>query len=322
MFKQLLLTSFLFACLQIIESQQTPVFSQYVLNEFLINPSVAGIDGMTTISMAGRKQWIGIENSPETYTASVSSRLLKSPFNIKNRKVNKSSKGNVGLGASLISDQNGAIHRTSFQFTYAYHIFLEHSQFSFGLSGITTQFKIDENLAKLKNPDPMEGSIGKSAYIPDDAVGINWSTIKVNIGFSVFQIFQSPVKFGEIAISPKDLQLTRQYCLYGYYRTDLKNNSDWVFEPSVLVRGSEDLQYSSDLSGRFIYKNEYWTGLSYRTSGEFTLLLGIKVNRMYFGYSFDYGFNKISKQTYGSHEVTISIKLGDSTRRYRWMERY
>jgi type IX secretion system PorP/SprF family membrane protein len=322
MLKRLLLTTFLFTGLQIIKSQQSPVFSQYVLNEFLINPAVAGIDGMTTINLSGRKQWIGFQHTPETYSASINTRLLKTPLAVIKGKVKKGSEGHVGLGASFINDQNGAIHRTTFQLTYAYHLFINNSQVSFGLSGMTTQFRIDEDLATLKTPDPMEGIIGKSAYIPDAAFGFNWSTLKTDIGFSVSQILQSPVKFGDLSVKPEDLQHFRQYCLYGYYRNNLMKNSHWEFEPSVLIRTSEDLQFSSDISTRFIYDKQYWTGLSFRTSGEFIMLLGIKLNRLYFGYSFDYGFNKISKLSYGSHEVSIALKIGDSSRRYRWIQRY
>jgi type IX secretion system PorP/SprF family membrane protein len=322
MLKRLLLTALLFAGLQILESQQTPVFSQYILNEFLLNPSVAGIDGMTTISLSGRKQWLGFQHTPETYAASISTRLLKSPFAVNRGKVKKKSQGRVGLGASFISDQNGAIHRTTLEITYAYHIFINNSQLSFGLSGLTTQFRIDGDLAHLNNSDPMEGVIGKSAYIPDAAVGFNWATLKTNIGFSVSQLFQSPVKLGEVDLKTKDLQQIRQYCLYSYYRNGLMNNSHWEFEPSVLIRTSEDLQFSADISTRFIYNKQYWTGLSFRTSGEFILLMGLKLNHMYLGYSFDYGFNKISKLSYGSHEISLAIKFGDNTRRYRWMERY
>jgi type IX secretion system PorP/SprF family membrane protein len=322
MLKRLLLTAFLFVGLQILECQQSPVYSQYILNEFLINPAVAGRDGMTSINLSGRKQWVGFQHTPETYSVCISTRLLKSPLSVFNGKRKKGSTGRIGLGASLISDQNGAIHRTTFQITYAYHVFIGNSQLSFGLSGISTQFKIDENLATLKNPDAMEGVIGKSTYIPDAAAGVNLSTIKYNIGFSVSQLLQSPVKFGDVNLNAKDLQQIRQYSLYGYYRSEFKNNSDWEVEPSALIRTSEDLQFSIDLSSRFIYKKEYWTGLSFRTSGECVLLMGVKVNRFYFGYSFDYGFNQISQMTYGSHEVSIAIKLGDSSRRYRWIERY
>jgi type IX secretion system PorP/SprF family membrane protein len=301
-----------------------PVYSQYVLNEFLINPSIAGIDGMTTVNLTGRKQWLGFSNTPETYSASVSTRILKSPLTIRDGKIKKGSEGRVGLGGALISDRNGAINRTSIQITYAYHIFIRNSQLSFGLSGVATQFRIDEKLAELKNPngDPLTGILGKSAYMPDANAGICLSTMKTRLGFSISQIFQSPIKFGEVYINPKELKHIRQYTLYGFYINNLKDKPDWQIEPSLLIRGNENLQFSADISGRLIYMREYWTGLSIRTSGELILMLGLKMNRFFFGYSFDYGFNEMSRLSYGSHEVVIALKLGDSTRRYRWIERY
>jgi type IX secretion system PorP/SprF family membrane protein len=319
------LTSFilLFFCL-LQGLAQGPVYSQYILNEFLINPSVAGFDGMTTVNVSGRKQWVGLQNAPQTYSASISTRILKSPFTIKDGKLKKGSGGKVGLGAAFISDQNGAIQRTSMQLSYAYHIFLENKQLSFGLSGVATQFRIDDKLAELKNPDGdrLYGVLGKSTYIPDAAVGVSLTTLKTQSGFSVLNLFQSPVKLGQTYIDSKDIQQTRQYLLYGVYRYVLQSDPNWEIEPSTIIKGNEKLQFSADFTGRVVYKREYWAGLSVRTSGEFVFLLGLKLNRLYFGYSFDYGINEISKLTYGSHEVVMAVKLGDSVRRYRWLERY
>jgi type IX secretion system PorP/SprF family membrane protein len=314
----------LFFCCILPGWAQGPVYSQYILNEFLINPSVAGFDGMTTLNVSGRKQWVGFQNSPQTYSASVSTRILKSPFSIKDGKLKKGSGGRVGLGAAFISDRNGAIDRTSLQLSYAYHIFLENKQLSFGLSGIATQFRIDENLAGLKDPDGdrLNGVIGKSTYIPDAAVGVSLFTLKTQLGLSVSNLLQSPVKLGESYLDTKDIQQIRQYLLYGVYRFVLKSNPDWEVEPSAIIKGNEKLVFSADFTGRVIYQRMYWAGLSVRTSGEFVLLVGVKMNRIYFGYSYDYGFNAISKLTYGSHEVYMAVKLGDSVRRYRWLERY
>jgi type IX secretion system PorP/SprF family membrane protein len=178
-------------------------------------------------------------------------------------------------------------------------------------------------LAPLKSPsgDPIAELLGKSAYIPDMGSGISLSTTHFHVGLSVMQLFQSPIKFGEVRVNAKELQHIRKYSLYSYYNKQLANE-DWQIEPSVFIRGDEHLQFGADFSSRLIYQHSYWAGLSFRTSGEFILLLGLKMNRVYFGYSFDYGFNQISRLTYGSHEVVLALKLGDSTRRYRWHERY
>lgn len=304
-------------------AQQVPVFSQYILNEFLVNPAVAGIDGMTSINTTGRKQWLGLKNTPETYALTYSTRILKSPFSVRNRRYRRGSKGRVGLGGAFVSDWNGAINRTSLQFTYAYHIFIQNYQLSFGLSASATQFRIDQDLITLRDPnnDPITNALGKSTYIPDAGAGISFSTHEGIIGISVVNLFQSPIKFGNQEIKSQDLDHIRQYNLYGLYKFKFRNRR-WDFEPSVLIRGNEKLRFTADITGRLIYLKEYWAGLSFRTTGDFILLLGMKINRFYVGYSFDYGLNELSKVSYGSHEVVLAIKLGDSIRRYRWLERY
>ena len=123
------------------EAQQLPRFSQYYFNEFLINPAIAGYDGRTIVNLNARKQWIGFsDNTPQTALVSAQTRLLKHPFDIRTkgngqRIYEKRSEGRVGLGAIVYNDQNGAIHRTGAQFTYAYHIFVRDNQLSFGLTG-------------------------------------------------------------------------------------------------------------------------------------------------------------------------------------------
>ena len=41
-------------------SQQLPVYSQYMMNKFLINPAVAGSEGYTSFNLTAREQWIGL----------------------------------------------------------------------------------------------------------------------------------------------------------------------------------------------------------------------------------------------------------------------
>jgi len=45
--------------------QQLPVYSQYMMNKFLINPAVAGSEGYTAFNLTSRKQWLGIKDAPQ-----------------------------------------------------------------------------------------------------------------------------------------------------------------------------------------------------------------------------------------------------------------
>jgi hypothetical protein len=57
-------------------SQQVPLYSQYMLNGFLLNPAVAGSEGYTAVNLTAREQWIGMKHAPGTYALSFQTRIL------------------------------------------------------------------------------------------------------------------------------------------------------------------------------------------------------------------------------------------------------
>jgi type IX secretion system PorP/SprF family membrane protein len=313
-------------------SQQLPRFSQYYANEFLINPAVAGCDGRTVFNIGARKQWLGFsENTPSSYIISAQGRLLKTGYSLKaspggGKNFHRAGKGRVGLGGIIYHDENGAIARTGAQFSYAYHLFIRNSQLSFGLTGNVFQFRINPELAKLKDPelDPLNGLIGKSTLVPDAGIGINFMKSNWHAGFSVLQIFQSKLKIGNSADyqSSEEIRLMRHYSFLADYRFTLRSDPDWEIEPSTLMIFNEMLRMQADLTMKAYFKRQYWFGLSGRTSGDIILLAGVKFKNYYFGYSFDYGFKGISRYSLGSHEICFTVKLGDTARKYRWLDRY
>jgi type IX secretion system PorP/SprF family membrane protein len=314
-----------------LKSQQLPRFSQYYANEFFMNPAVAGYDGRTVINLAARKQWIGFSNyTPSSYIISIQGRILKSGYTLRPGKngniYHKGSKGRVGLGGIVYHDENGAVQRTGAQFSYAYHLFIQNSQLSFGLTGNLFQYRINSSRAELKDPDidPLSGLIGKSTLVPDAGVGINYMTEKAHVGFAVAQVFQSKLKIGNNADyhSSEEVRLMRHYYLLADYIYVLPKKQDWELQPSVLLLLNEQFKIQADITMKAFYKRQYWFGLSGRTTGDFILMAGLRWKEYYFSYSFDYGVNAIYRYTYGSHEICFTAKFGDTARRYRWLDRY
>ena len=144
-------------------AQQVPMYSQYIMNGFLINPSFAGRDGYTTVNLTVREQWVGMAGSPTTYAASFQTRILKNSFISKStavrKKIIKPTKGGkVGLGGYVFNDNNGIMKRTGMQAAYAYHIAMGRTggipnDLSFGLALTAYQFAVNTNGAILSNPD-------------------------------------------------------------------------------------------------------------------------------------------------------------------------
>ena len=280
-------------------------------NGFLINPSMSGYDGYSTFNMTYRKEWVGFANAPTTYSLSGQTRLLKQSYKIVKRSVRHNSvkpstKGRVGLGAFAFNDINGLVSRTGMQFSYAYHIFLYRSQISFGLSAQAFQYRIDGEKLTYGKDDPLNNNgLNIVAFIPDANFGFYWSGEKHYLGFSSNQLFQSKLKLGSSDLP--NLKLYRHYYFMGGYKFAL--NSGFEIEPSALIKTTEQFLPQADIGVKLFYKTDYWTGLSYRTSGSLSAMFGIRINQFYFGYAYDYALSSIRKHSFGSSEILLSLKL-------------
>lgn len=304
--------------------QQVPLYSQYMLNGFLINPAVAGSEGYTAVNLTAREQWIGMTHAPGTYALSFQTRILKKSYisrgsSVRRRKANSSRSGKVGVGGYLFSDHNGAVERTGLKATYAYHINFNHSQLSFGLSAVAYQFKLNEDLINLADPgDELWLGAHKSVLIPDADFGVYYTARNYWGGFSVDQLFESILKIGDSGYDRYKME--RNYYLIGGY--DFEVNRDLIFSPSTLLKYAENGKFQADISGKFYMNQTYWAGLTYRTGQAIIVLAGVSVDKFVFGYAFDIGLNSIMKHSYGTHEFTFIAKFGDNARRYKWLNRF
>ncbi len=300
-----------------------PLYSQYVMNGYLLNPAMTGYDGYTSFNLTARQQWLGIKDAPANRSFSGHTRLLKKNHVVKSRSVNSrslksSTKGRVGLGGFIFNDHNGAVDRTGIQGSYAYHIFVKETQFSFGLSVGVFQFKIADDLTFNDEGDEVAMNFQRVIYVPDANLGFYVSDPRYYAGISVNQLFQSYLKIGNRQF--EEYKMVRHYYLHGGYNFELRNN--FSLKPNMLFKATEQKTFQLDIGGRIDYNDDYWAGVVYRTNGTLIFLAGVRVSQLYIGYAFDYMFGSIQPYTYGSHELVLALKLGDNARRYRWLNRY
>ena len=306
--------------------QQLPLYSQYLYNKFLINPAVAGSDGYTSLNLTAREQWVGYAGAPRTFSVSWQTRVLKKKFSIRQTRSKREvfrpqTDGRVGFGGYVFSDRNGLIQRTGFQASYAYHTWVERStQLSFGLALTGYYYKIDEKQINFEDPNEpwLNNDLRRGIFVPDVAFGIYVLNAKYSVGFSATQLSEASAKIGGPGY--KNFTMSRQYYLFGSY--DFSQGANNVIQPSFLVQMSEQWKPQIDMGVSYFYNEGFWAGLAYRTSGALIANIGFKYQNIYFGYAFDYTLQEIQRITYGTHEITIAVKFGDSARKYRWLDRY
>src|SRR5688572_2763187 len=122
-----------------IKAQQKPQFSQYMINNYLLNPAVTGIEDYTNIKMGFRQQWIGLEGAPKSYYITGHGAIGKAPQKksggskrrktfIPYKKMGRTSgtisqtrmgKPHQGVGGSILFDQTGPIKTLSLNASYA-----------------------------------------------------------------------------------------------------------------------------------------------------------------------------------------------------------
>ena len=317
---------FLFLIGNLTFGQQLPLFSQYLYNKFLINPAVAGSDGYTSVSLTAREQWVGYAGAPRTFSFSWQTRMLKKSFILKQTKVKRAvyrpkSDGKVGFGGYIFSDKNGLIQRTGFQVAYAYHMWLQkNTQLSFGLAFTGYYYKIDETQINFEDPNEpwMNNNLRRGIFVPDLTFGAYLLNANYSLGFSADQLSEASAKIGGPAY--KNFSMSRQYYLFGSYDFSLSSNT--IIQPSFLLKMSEQIKPQADIGATYIYNQGFWVGLAYRTSGALIANIGVKFQNMFFGYAYDYTLQEIQSITYGTHEITVALKFGDNSRRYRWLDRY
>jgi type IX secretion system PorP/SprF family membrane protein len=307
-----------------LNAQQTPVYSQYMLNKFLTNPAIAGSEGYSAINITAREQWLGFKDAPRTHSISYQTRVDRRSFlnkiQIVRRKTRRpASISNVGLGVYLYNDNRGLLNQTGLQLTYAYHIELDEIQLSFGLTTSFTQFKVSVDKLKLaEEGDELLYNNKLNSLNPDVNFGVYVTSPDYYAGVSVSDIMQSSVKFNANGL--EKYRKLRNYNLSGGYR--FKINRDYSIEPGANFKSTEQFNNQLDITVRGYYQNTYWGGLGFRTGGAVYAMAGIKYANFYFGYSYDHTLNALQSNSLGSHEFMVTYKFGRVARKYKWLERF
>ena len=52
--------------LQAVNGQQKPHYTQYILNQYIINPAITGIENYADVKLSHRHQWVGMQDAPVT----------------------------------------------------------------------------------------------------------------------------------------------------------------------------------------------------------------------------------------------------------------
>ena len=284
------------------QAQQLPQYTQYMLNDFVLNPAVAGRSNYWNCVSDNRYQWVGITDAPRTYILSMHCPLEGM---------------NMGIGANLYTDIVGPTRRVGFQAAYSYHLKLNSTfKLNLGLSGGMLQYSIDGSKITFNSGyDPVTPGIYKSHLTPDFGAGVYLHSEKLYLGLSVPQMFSAEIKFKDQVNTGLSRIKPHIYLLAGYR---LNIGQDFIFEPSVLVKYVTPAPVKVDVGARLSYRNKMWIGANYRTNDAVTALVGCMYNNwLSFGYSYDYTITTLQQFTTGTHELMLGVRFSKPKSSYK-----
>lgn len=275
-------------------AQHIPLYSQYFFNDFAVNPAVAGTRDWYDVRSNHRYQWVGLTDSPRTFTLS-----MHGPA--KNKK--------MGYGGYLFTDNVGPTRRTGVQFAYAYHLKInEEIKLSFSLSAGLLQYAVDGS--KITTHDPGDAVISsgyQSALVPDFKFGFYLYSEKFWVGGSIPQLLQNKLYFFDTQTFSES-NLWFHYNLSGGYTFEI--NEDIDIQPSLLLKYVKHIPLQADIMARVIYKDQVWLGGSFRTKDAISVMAGYTYrNNLSIGYSYDFTQSNIKNYSSGTHELMLGIRF-------------
>lgn len=281
-----------------------PVASQYLAdNPFVVSPSYAGIGDNVRINLNGYKQWVGIEDSPQ-------SQALYADFRVLDQS---------GVGINLYNDSNGNTKQAGAKLTFAHHIILDYytSQYlSFGLSYIYNSFRIDlPDMTGL----PIDNGINGDRRTNNNnfEVGLLYRNRKFYLSGTATNILQKNLDFTTTKLEPN---LLANYQIYTGYVFDIGNRQE--IEPSVFYQVFQsDGRSNTDLNVKYRkfnrYEDYYWFGASYRFFNDqfgkplgVGPLIGFTKGYVSMGYSYQVTLDPtLSGYNSGTHSLTIGFRF-------------
>lgn len=280
-----------------LKAQQRPLYSQYMLNQYLINPAFTGATDSYEATTNFRYQWVGLVDAPRTYALTVQG---------------PSKTGNYGLGGSLFNDVTGPTSKTGINLSYAYHLKLSGNQrLAMGLSGGIMQFKVDgTKITVFDAGDQVLSNQRMSTLVPDFGFGIYWyQKKKFYIGVSAPQTIESPISFVDNNVKTLS-KLTRHFFANAAYTFNLGDN--FAIEPSVLVKYSAPVDLQFDAGARIFFRDVIWIGAVYRTDDAISGIIGYNTpdDKITIGYSYDFTTTNVQNYSFGTHEIMLKARFG------------
>lgn len=276
-------------------SQQDPQYSMYMFNPLSSNPAYAGSRDALSVTLLGRKQWVGFDGAPET-----GSLTLHSP--LKNE--------HIALGLSVTYDKIGPTTNNMVYADVAYRFQVSpSSKLSFGIKLGADIYSANFNgLIVNDNTDILYTTPISNKLLPNGGFGVYWYSPESYVGLTSPRLIENSLRDPSMVTTGPEAKQNRHYFLMAGHTFRLSSTIDLI--PSVVVKAVQDAPLSLDVNLNLFFYERFWIGAGYRVGD------AVVANVMYHfspkfraGYAYDYTLSALGNYNSGSHEIMLNYDL-------------
>ena len=321
----------------VVNAQQKTQFTQYVINEYSINPALSGIENYTDVKIGHRHQWVGLNGAPVTTYLTIQGPIGKQDYKTNATTLFPAVDGenprgkqywddytpsppHHGIGLQISNDVIGPFSTVSVFGTYAYHIGIsKRTNLSAGIGIGATRTSIDQSKTSFNgvnstaNVDPAiygSGVIGKTNL--DMNAGLWLYSADYFVGFAAQQLLPQGIDFSNpdsIKLGQKGKMVPHFFSTVGYR---FMLGDDLNVLPSIMVKTVSPLPSQVDVNVKVTYRDNFWFGGTYRGNYGFAAFAGFNAMNLFtLSYSYDYSTTKINTISSGTHELILGFILGN-----------
>lgn len=290
-------------------AQQEQQYSQYMINQFTLNPAIAGTEDFIDINLGFRNQWTGFESAPRTYYLSAHGTLGKSTHQYHHQ--NERSTWH-GVGTQIYRDETGPIVRNAYLLAYAYNFPLSKNiRVSVGSYVGMKQQNYRANFWQNID-DTNDGLFANNINTglqPDLHLGglIYAPTFFINL--AVNQLLNKNLIYSGLT---ENATTNGKFNKHVFASAGLKLAASETVElmPSMMFKYTPSAPLSIDFNLKVKHNNKYWYGASYRWLEAVNAFVGAEVHQQIdVSYAFEWSTTTIGGYIKGTHEIIVGLRL-------------
>lgn len=277
--------------------QQAPTYSNYLDNQFLTNPAVAGSIKAVVLNTSYRKQWGGMGSGPSTQTFSVQAPIFHN---------------SAGLGLSYVSEKNGLLKVQYLSSAYSYRLNLGRGILAMGMSLGTLQYGLDIGGLDPKDIDDSQLQTDIRVWKIDAGAGIYYLSKRLSLGLSTQHLH--PFKNRPNRQETYYYQRNVTTFIASYQIPFLR---EFMLMPTTRVRNTFDGAVQCDVGIYVKEPHSCSVGVLYRNTGLFSFQLMLNSQLFYpklkdqwsIGYAHDYAHDSYTVSSGYSNEIILTYKI-------------